>query len=510
MIIAYLNGNRLHLDEDVGIGITWENFNISDIANRKISRTNSFQVPKEGNEAIFQFASIQNAPSDFAYNAYDFDLIVDGIFIYQNGRAWIVSEEDRYYNMVASVHKSVIDEFKSIALSGLFPDPIDLDTPANLQPLFHTGINGFKIDPLFFAEYPVPGIAPSPWIAYVPDNDFNWYNGVNYLSIFVKTIFEKIETDYSYTFAGDLWSDADFEDFRIPMVFALLLKYNGETNVCVDQIIIHDSYTFFDLFKLILQMFGATFKVSGATITMQKLSDLDVTTPMDWSGKVTKKRKSFSIPEIGQENFIRYQVDDNVNADLFSAKFLCNNLNIDYKKDHETLIAKIMQYRNIVEYYDNISSNDIKCILVPPMLGIDNFLGGGFYKKSGLADILIIKTGTEYLGQPLAIIINYWNEAIPGLFDNEAYSGTITNDAQTKVPVFYDINSNYDFIETFLTDPVFYQAEIMLNILDIIALDPFKAVTIKELGGLFYVNKISNYMISKKNVPCSVELIKIA
>ena len=72
MIQAYLNNEEIRMFPDIAIGVTIENFNISDIPNRKIDRTNVIRVPKAGNEDIFEFSSLPNAPTDYAYQDYDF------------------------------------------------------------------------------------------------------------------------------------------------------------------------------------------------------------------------------------------------------------------------------------------------------------------------------------------------------------------------------------------------------------------------------------------------------
>jgi hypothetical protein len=61
-----------------------------------------------------------------------------------------------------------------------------------------------------------------------------------------------------------------------------------------------------------------------------------------------------------------------------------------------------------------------------------------------------------------------------------------------------------------LTDPVMYDAELLLNIVDIQAFDHFKAVKIDELEGLFYVNRISDFLATSPGTPTKVELIKIS
>ena len=85
MIQAYLNSEEIRMFPDIAIGITIENFNISDIPNRKIDRTNVIRVPKAGNEDIFEFSSLPNAPTDYAYQDYDFDVLMVFLLILSTG-----------------------------------------------------------------------------------------------------------------------------------------------------------------------------------------------------------------------------------------------------------------------------------------------------------------------------------------------------------------------------------------------------------------------------------------
>jgi len=52
--------------------------------------------------------------------------------------------------------------------------------------------------------------------------------------------------------------------------------------------------------------------------------------------------------------------------------------------------------------------------------------------------------------------------------------------------------------------------ELLLNIVDIYTFDHFKAVKIDELEGLFYVNRISDFLATSPGTPTKVELIKIS
>ena len=89
-------------------------------------------------------------------------------------------------------------------------------------------------------------------------------------------------------------------------------------------------------------------------------------------------------------------------------------------------------------------------------------------------------------------------------------NGNLVNDADTTIVEYYDPTANYSLIETMLTDPVMYDAELLLNIVDIYEFDHFKAVRIDELEGIFFANIIDNFLATSPGTPTKVELIKIS
>lgn len=501
MIIAYLNGSRLHVDESFAVGITIENFNLSDIANRKLSRSNTFNVPKAGNETVFDFSSIENAPSDFAYNDYDFDLIVDGDKVYDNGRAFVVSEEDDYYIIQVTNGKNIIDLLKSINLADLYTgETIIIGDVLTFKTLFTHSVNGFKADYLSIKE-----------IAQNVD-EYLISAGNCYLSIYLDTILTKIETDYDITFSGALLADAEFLDLRMLCVASNFKRDNGTADIYIDDLIIHDSLTAWDLIRVIMQLFCAVFKIDGIDMELQKFNDLDITTPTDWSGKLISKKKGFAIPGIAQKNYLKYAAGDTVDELAFSAEVDCNNVNIQYEKDFAAMPAKIFSYVDENAGYTNASANPL---LIPEMPEIEVIFPGlaavpDPSRIKGLKDLVIFATSDEYLGQPITVKLQYYYEQAAFNWITTTVSFVITVDSQTRIVKYYDPSANYSLVETILTDPVIYETELMLSIIDIYEFDIFKAVTIKELGGLFYVNKINEFLITSQNKATPVTLIKIS
>ena len=499
MIRAFLNSEEIRMFPDIAIGITIENFNISDISNRKIDRTNVIRVPKAGNEDIFEFSSLPNAPTDYVYQDYDFDLIVDGIKIYENGRAFIAGEDESSYTLQITNSKNVIDLLKSISLVTLYEgDDIVLTTSTFFLDVFKQKTQGFKIDFLYDEDDPDVDI-------------YKWYAWYNYISIYVSTILAKIAADFDVSFSGDLLTDADYIEMRIPCVSANLIRDWDEIIIHIQDLVIHDSLNAWDLLKIIMQLTCSVFKIDGTDVELQKFNDLDITTPVDWSGKLVSKSKKFSIPDTAQKNYIKHTVDSEVDKNQDSVLIECNNPNLPYEKDLTTMKDKLFPFKDINPFYTNASAD--------PLLGIQLKKKDTFIREvdhlltriKGLKDLIILVDSDEYLGAPISARLNYTRkDGEFGLWIPSLLSNNLVVAADTTIVKYYDPTANYSLIETMLTDPVFYEAELLLNIIDIYTFDHFKAVKIDELEGLFYVNRISDFLATSPGTPTKVELIKIS
>ncbi len=502
MIQAFLNSQELKLYPKIAIGLTIENFNISDMSNRKIDRTNVIQVPKSGNEKIFDFSSAPNAPSDFPYNDFDFDMTVDGVIIYENGRAFIVGDDDISYTLQITNNKNIIDLLKSISLADLYSgDTVNYVTTGNPEDAFGVKTNGFRIDYTF-----ENGITPTV-------DTYGHAHGDGYLSIYLDTILDKIEADHSISFSGDLLSDSDFQEMRIPCTQSNLKRNNADVNIYISDLIINESATAWDLIKNVLQLFCAVFKIEGTNMELQKFGDLDSATPIDWSGKLVSKRKLFAIPGTAQKNYIRYSVAENVDKNEFVAEINCNNENLDFDKVLASMKAKIYPLRDVQLYYTNRSTTPLNVFDMPEIHADFPGLPGDPDPSPviGNKDLMFWVDSDEFLGQPLTYnLANLFDTTGGGSWSNEIHNGSITSDAFTLLPKYYDPTPNYSLIETMLTDPVFYEAELNLNIIDIHDFDHFKAAKIDELEGIFYVNIIDNFLATSPGTPTKVELIKIS
>lgn len=262
-------------------------------------------------------------------------------------------------------------------------------------------------------------------------------------------------------------------------------------------------------------MFCGVYKISGSDMELQKFDDLDYTTPVDWSGKLVSKSKKYAIPGIGQKNYIKHDVADNVDVLHKGGSVDCNNENINYSVDLIQLRDKLFPYKDTNPNYSAPSSDPLLVPNLPARVVARPNLPGDPTNEpvKGLKDLVILVESAEYLGasggSPLSVQASAyrdsdWSEIF------QADTTTITSNAQTYLTEFYDPTGNYALMATMLTDPVIYEAELNLNIIDVFSFDHFKAVKIDELEGIFYVNKISNFLITSPGTPTKVELIKIS
>ena len=435
-------------------------------------------------------------------------MIVDGIKIYENGRAFITGEDDKSYTLHITNNKNIVDLLKSIKLSELYDsDEVNLVTTTTWKDLFKQKTNGFKIDYLFWTGYP-PAL-----------DEYKYSVKYNYLSIYLDTILDKIEADYDITFSGDLLSEAVYLEMRIPLI-ASNLKTNFESeDIYVDGIVIHDSLTAFDLVKNILQLFCGVFKINGTDMELQKFNDLDVTTPINWTGKLVSKTKKFAIPGTGQKNYLNYSVAANVDEAENQIAIDCNNINIPAIHELGKIKAKLFpkEIRNAIDHYLNCDPSNLDIPIYPKLDRKIEWGGANFghsqidKKRRGLTDLVILVDSADFLGQPLTIALEYFFEPSLLLWNFATLNGELTSDSDTTLTKYYELAAaNYSLIETMLTNPVFYEAELLLNIIDIYEFDHFKAVRINELEGIFYVNKIINFLATSPGTPTKVELIKIS
>jgi len=485
-----INGTRVNIRDKQTIAYNLANFDITDIGVRKLNYTNNFQIPVEGNELVFNFASNIGTSSTVPYSALSIDVIADGVAVVTDGSAFIQSFENGFYSIRITDNKDVIADMKAYNLKDLYSG--DTITITDMTDLL-TNTSGFKMD-IIMSEYQVA--------TYAPTDKYEWKNYYDTLSAYIKTIFQKYETENSVTFAGDLWTDTYFEGLRMN-VFYCYMSINpiSPHAITVQDIILNQTKTFYDLFMLILQVFGATYKITGTTITFKKLDNISMTTYVDWSGKVKNiNSKRFNIDGTGQKNHMIYSIQEDAANNLNESIIPCNNLNLPYDVDLFQFGASVYPIVKLSMYtgYTDESTIYFKDNKVKIDASANPILNSSGEIDRPVKDIVLITDGVALFN---GITISLY----PGL---ELWE-VVGSSSSIKTATYFNSQNEYNLLFDMLYNPVFYEVEMLFNLIDIVFFDPMKLVYIKELGGLYYVNAIKDYLLNSDNKTATVELIKI-
>ena len=222
------------------------------------------------------------------------------------------------------------------------------------------------------------------------------------------------------------------------------------------------------------------------------------------------KSKSFVIDNTGQNNLIRYTPQEDVADSYLQTTLVCNNLRLDKEVELFQIASNIYRFVDISGYYatSNGSGIDLPDFSIRSLFLIA--IGGSQYIEKSLEKLVILDDDTDVISTgTINITIEYLFQPLPPAWaktnvNNGVFGATLT------LPKYYDFSGNFTQIAAILTDTVVYDCEILLNLVDIMQFDPFKAIQIDELEGLFYVNKIQDFLTTAPGTPTKVQLIKLS
>jgi hypothetical protein len=488
----YINTIKLNIPDKQTIAYNLANFEITDLANRKLTYTNNFLIPAAGNELAFGFSGNIASAQSLPYTQLSVDVFADGIQIITDGSAFIQDFSDGFYSLQVTDNKDLIQQMRDTPLSTLYAG-VTVAVPGSAggygNEVLLKATTGFKMDVIMNDNH----IAVD-----APLNLYNWTDETDTLSVFIKTVFQRYETVNSVTFAGDLWTDAYFVKLRMNVFYALLNRNIGPDTSDIQRINLNPSKSFYDLFRAMLQIFGSTYKTSGSTITFSKLDNIDLTTPVDWSGKATKiNSKLFAIPNTGQKNYFRYSAGEGTDKTMNQSVIASNNLNLPFEVDLMTFDATVYPLvildmyalytdQETVYWKDNIGK-----FSDPDIHGVSNII------SRPVSEFVFMIDSTHDL---FAVSCG----SVEG--------GAMYTPAAGEVftPTYFNSQNEYTLLTQMLTNPVFYDADMWLGLLDVTTFDNMKVYKINELGGIFYVNSIKGYLLNSVDKTAQVELIKLS
>jgi hypothetical protein len=493
----YINGQRAVHDNRTAIGTIIRNFDFTDPGNRKQPYTNAMLLPVRNNQHIFEFASEPGYTGSIPYDKVDVEIFVDGTFLLKSGIGYLTGVQDGYYSLTVREQPDAIQTMKDTPLADLDGRTQITGVSTAWVPGLINSTSGPKLDFIFNEQQRLYSVSnPTYFRHYRFNSNFTFY---------VHSIFTEMASHSGLTFAGSLLSDSYFLGLRVICSQANAHNPTGGTTFFIDDVVFNSEKSFFDLFKAVLQIFGAVYTISGSTITLERYDDKTLT-KRDWSGKLQKVNgKKFRIPNIAQNNYLRCKPKNEAEETLNEASWVCNNLNIENEKKIIEPDYSVYPFLNLNGLITGASSG-AKSIFLPESefdIVTDAF-GTTVTSVKSLSDFVFVTDGVQYIPSGRFVQLEYTAQNNP---TTQVLNYTLLSGDNRYLATYYNSQNDYASFEAMIADPVMYEAEIDLNVLDLHTFNALDLVIIPELAGEFYVNRLQ-YNFDKAGRSSRVDLIK--
>lgn len=504
MRLLKINDTFVDIDEKTAIGIDFQKYDIKEPGVRKMSVSNTFSIPKtDKNISLFDFADNPQSLSTSIYDKYTVNYWIDNQHLIINGdlrideisdriKLYIIERKDFWENLKEYKYSDFLVEYMEwlrdfkgeyysdgFGFSGTYGD--------FMSRYINNDVQNYLIIPYYFGIYYLNDGASY-------DDPYHLETNGGRFCTYVKYIFEFLQHKYNVDFLLNtadetiIWNDPYVDKIYMPIRDVKVYSNSSEYFYLTIEGTITDSTqiwerkdkSMYDFVKTFMQKFNII--INDYTldntyyIEMRRFDDIrDKADVVDFSGNIVldKMKMKPSVDGFYQQNRILYETVYPGGAETLGAKIIiCNNKNLE----------KIKDLFKIDDYYPNVVINPdaTEAVLLP--------------KESYDSWVFMISTGlTNYS-------ITLYKSSYP--------SGTYLNFLEKAA--IYGLDGEYTFLEEILAYPKYYEIEKWLTLNDILNLDFFKQYFIRELGGSFFINKISGFNPEKSNKPTKLELVKIS
>lgn len=536
MRLLRINGTDVDIDEKTALGVTLQSYDVKEPGKTFVNISNTFSIPLTShNSQIFGNVQDVQSISTKAYDELSCDYWQDNEHLLIDSKVRVESIDERI-NLFAFQKPSIWDTLKGVLwpdflpvfiewlkvnkglysfaspFTGTFPDFISEfanNTEGLILPM--TWGNLFAQPQINLNENVEGtfGTSPNVTAAIYLYTKFLENDGVTvteslggHFSVYVRTIFEYIEDAYDVNFLssggilpGNIWDDVvaqqmfvDAKDITIGISgtfdnFTIFFNNEWLDPIFLPHKDIQDKAdkTLYDFVTSFMQQFNVLkddLLVNGEpVIRLARFDDLEsVADVVDWSGNISGKPKfKPTIEGLAQENVIKYSsIFENGDSLLNSKTLISGNKNLDFTK-------------TLIEIDAFVPAVDIS--------GADVYLD--------LSTKEAFKTFTFMVADGFTdndILVIYFNK-----------DGVTNASATLKLPkaAIYSLDGEYNFFGEIVTYPKFYEIEKWLTLSDIRNFQFFRQYFIRELGGSFFVNKISGFNPDKALKPTKIELIRL-
>ena len=291
-------------------------------------------------------------------------------------------------------------------------------------------------------------------------HSFKIYEGGSIIDLDASSIYPYLQKLYTpaWNYVLDFFSPTDF---YIQGKASGPRLINGKT-------IDYSTFAFFgggsawDFIKLIAQLFCAVIYVdadatggsTGGTITFVPLNNIDSTGAINMTGRSKNRVKYHYLQGYEYENFIRFKNTDNLPKDF---NLLTINAPVNPINKKELFEFKMMlpglYYSAYAGTIFNTDPGANSELMKSPMLLYDD-------------------------GTVIATTVTY---------------GANSHAANLRVLTYFEIDQFYTALQAINQEGVMYDIDLHISMYDFLNFKPYRLLRINELGGLFYLNKITNF-----------------
>lgn len=472
-----INGSPADLSS-APIAVNWEYLNLSDPGKKYSPYTSSLTLPfTPKNKSIMGFADVVGGDMAKVRDVRDVDLWLGPLKFIKGGTLKVLSSTKDGYQGTITGRNRYIEAIEGYTLDEIITDCAATFTYADYADAIESLRAGSDagINPGFILPRTLEGsIASSIWTIYSVANGHTHEVWLSAAAIITQMIAENVLTLKVWegdalidVTASTLW--ADLEKLYMPCwnwvlydgaAWTLELAsgqrlINGEV-VDRSQLVTFGGKSSWDFIKAIAQLFCAAVYQDETEITLIPLNQITTTGAIDLSGRVKPEKKYFAIPGLGSANYVSYENTDNLNED-FARLTITAPVVPTGEKALMTLDLMLPGQYYVNQYYKNFFNTD--------------YNANGSLKDKPL--LLYDGGDTDYT--------------------------TITHGTDTEVDVLLKVLTYMDLAQWWLTYQSLatlgeaYDAEIYIDAYTLTKLRPWLLVRINELGGLFYLSKITGF-----------------
>lgn len=491
----------LELDNETALGVDIQGWDIKNPARPKISVSNSFSIPRTlNNEKLTGFGDSLQSKSNNLYETWRANYYIDNALVINNGKLTVERITPNRIHCRIVGKESVWDRMKETTwddfMEGYFKWLIEEKSfpvgPATYSTLITTltTVNDHLLIPFMYSHFFEQDYFDTGTIE--EQNDTLMINllGVDggHICTYIKSLFEYINYRYDVNFfpsvEGSIFDDAVISKLyiqnrhikikRTTTTFEMYCSPFTKKGL-TEQIEDKASKNVYDFVLMVIQQTNAIVdRLSENEIALRSFDSINNVTAVNWGGLIEKDYEfTPSLDGIAQVNTIDFSKYSQSVADgSLRRQLFCYNRNIEGEKELFKINAFVPRFANYLG------------LAIPAL-----------YEKESFDEFTLLGNDST---NTVSIKLRYKD-----YYSNSLRTKTI------PIAAFYGLNNSYTQYESIIAYPKVFKIRKWLDINDVNEIEFFKRVYIPELGGNFFINKISGFNPEKSRSATEVELIYI-